>query len=94
MLLVVAHVHVYVSGFLLSSIHSDYPATLSHAHWRYTGTSTLVHYLKDDFKSVLRMLRVCLHFCFEFVDTLNFGDSYMTLFFSPPLRVVEFLNAR
>ena len=24
--------------------------------------------LKDDFQSVLRMIRVCLHFCFEFVD--------------------------
>ena len=30
---------------------------------------------KDDFQSVLRMLRVCFHFCFEFVDSLHFGDS-------------------
>ena len=53
--------------------------------------------VKDDFQSVLRMLRVCLHFCFEFVDTLHFGDSVHEVvmkFLSPPLRVVEFLNAR
>ena len=45
----------------------------------------------------VRMLRACLHFCFEFVDTLHFGDSVHEVvmkFLSPPLRVVELLNAR
>ena len=37
-------------------------------------------HVKDDFQSVLRMLRVCFHFCFEFVDTLHFGDSVHEVF--------------
>ena len=36
--------------------------------------------VKYNFQSVLRMLRVCLHFCFEFVDTLHFGDSVHEVF--------------
>ena len=37
--------------------------------------SVILFHFKDDLQSVLRMLRVCLHFCFDFVDTLHFGDS-------------------
>ena len=53
--------------------------------------------IKDDFQSVLRKLRVYLHFCFEFVDTLHFDGSVhevLMKFLSPPLRIVELLNAR
>ena len=52
---------------------------------------------KDDFQSILRKVRVYLHFCFELVDTLHFGDSVhevVVTFLSPPLRVVELVNAR
>ncbi len=37
--------------------------------------------LKDDFQSVLHRLRVCFHFCFEFVETLHFGDSVHEVFY-------------
>ncbi len=36
--------------------------------------------LKDDFQSVLRRLGVCFRFCFEFVETLHFGDSIHEVF--------------
>ncbi len=37
---------------------------------------------KADFQSVLRRLGVCLRFCFEFVETLHFGDSIHDVFYS------------
>ena len=36
--------------------------------------------LKDDFQSILRNLRVCFRFCFEFVDMLHFGHSIHEVF--------------
>ena len=35
---------------------------------------------KDDFQSLLRSLRVCFRFCFEFVDMLHFGNSIHEVF--------------
>ena len=35
---------------------------------------------KDDFQSILRSLRVCFRFCFEFVDMLHFGNSIHEVF--------------
>ena len=36
--------------------------------------------IKDDFQSLLRSLRVCFRFCFEFVDMLHFGNSIHEVF--------------
>ena len=57
--------------------------------------------LKDDFQSLLRSLRVCFRFCFEFVDMLHFGNSIHEVFESPitsryesitPLRMLDELQ--
>ena len=42
----------------------------------------------DDFQSVLRKLRDCFHFCFEFVDMLHFGNSVPEVFEFAITRVV------
>ena len=40
----------------------------------------MMFHLKMILQSVLRMLRVCFHFCFEFVDMLHFGNKVREVF--------------
>ena len=37
-------------------------------------------WFKDDFQSILRSLRVCFRFCFEFADMLHIGNSIHEVF--------------